>query len=566
MPRGNWLHSGDSCYWFVLGWIRNEWRSSIYKPWFIVPHISPKSSSPVGIMQFLLIDVIDCLAISISLYLLAVFRDRRRRRGLPYPRGPPPWPIIGNLDVPKAKGAPWITYAEMSKKYGDVICLRVFSKVVVILCSSSSIRDFLEKRAETYSERPSLPILEITDANWAIFLIGTNETWRKGRRLLDRGLRPGATMGYRQMMQEKTHEFLARLSATPKNFHSHIKLLQGKFIMSVTYGYDLKDGDKILEAPEWAVEILSPLALPGAALINHLPFLRHIPSWVPYFSYKPLAQIGRKVNERIRNEPINFVKNALRNGTAVQSLASEHLQELESLVGSERQKQEEIIKVAMASMYSAGLDTSVSSMHSLFLALALFPQVQRRAQAELDVVIGRDRLPTFDDRPHLPYIEAVCKELPRWKMALPTVSFHSSSRDDVYKGFLIPKGSTIVVNTWAILHNPEIYPDPEEFKPERFLNPDGTVRDDPTLSLAFGTGKRICLGRHFVDATIFIVTSSVLSVFDVTKAKDENGDEIPVKTAVIVDRGIVIHPEKFECSILPRDKVAKDLISANTLS
>jgi cytochrome P450 len=86
----------------------------------------------------------------------------------------------------------------------------------------------------------------------------------------------------------------------------------------------------------------------------------------------------------------------------------------------------------------------------------------------------------------------------------------------------------------AILHDPEIYPDPEEFKPERFLNEDGSVRDDPTLSLVFGIGKRICPGRHFVDATIFIVTSSVLSVFNVTKAKDENGNEIPVKAAVTV--------------------------------
>jgi cytochrome P450 len=92
----------------------------------------------------------------------------------------------------------------------------------------------------------------------------------------------------------------------------------------------------------------------------------------------------------------------------------------------------------------------------------------------------------------------------------------------------------------AILHDPEIYPDPEEFKPERFLNPDGTVRDDPTLSLVFGAGKRICPGRHFVDATIFIVASSVLSVFNATKAKDENGNEIPVKAAVIVDRGVVM--------------------------
>jgi cytochrome P450 len=92
----------------------------------------------------------------------------------------------------------------------------------------------------------------------------------------------------------------------------------------------------------------------------------------------------------------------------------------------------------------------------------------------------------------------------------------------------------------AILHDPEIYPDPEEFKPERFLNEDGTARDDPTLTLVFGVGRRICPGRHFVDATIFIVTSSVLSVFNITKAEDENGHEIPVKAAVTVSSGIVV--------------------------
>jgi cytochrome P450 len=92
----------------------------------------------------------------------------------------------------------------------------------------------------------------------------------------------------------------------------------------------------------------------------------------------------------------------------------------------------------------------------------------------------------------------------------------------------------------AVLHNPELYPDPEEFKPERFLNKDGSVRDDPTLALVFGVGKRICPGRHFVDATLFIVTSSVLSIFSVTKAIDENGIEVPVKAAVTSLTGIVM--------------------------
>ena len=84
----------------------------------------------------------------------------------------------------------------------------------------------------------------------------------------------------------------------------------------------------------------------------------------------------------------------------------------------------------------------------------------------------------------------------------------------------------------AVLHDPELYPDPEAFKPERFLNEDGTIHDDPVLMLALGVGRRICPGRHFVFATLFVVTASVLSVFNVTRAKDKDGKEIPVTPTI----------------------------------
>ena len=126
------------------------------------------------------ISTFDCFAISVFLYLLVVFRDHRRRGGLPYPPGPPRWPIIGNLpDVPK--DSPWRAYADMSKKYGrrkhsrntclgqlkiwfqgaDIICLHVLSETVVVLNSVSAIKDLLEKRGNTYSDRPSWPIAEM---------------------------------------------------------------------------------------------------------------------------------------------------------------------------------------------------------------------------------------------------------------------------------------------------------------------------------------------------------------------------------------------------------------------
>jgi cytochrome P450 len=227
--------------------------------------------------------------------------------------------------------------------------------------------------------------------------------------------------------------------------------------------------------------------------------------------------------------------------------------------------QEDVVKRVLGSMFQAGVDTTVSSMTSLFVALTLYPEVQRRAQAQIDSVVSRDRLPTFEDRSRLPYIEAICKELLRWQIVLPLGFPHASTEDSVYRGFFIPKGSIMIANSWAILHNPDLYPDPEAFRPERFLNEDGTFRDDPAISLAFGGGKRICPGRHLVDATLFIITASVLSAFNVTKARDENGHEIPV-TPMVQGDSILTHPVKFECSITPRDKLAEDLITENVLA
>jgi hypothetical protein len=131
-------------------------------------------------MQFLLINAFDYLAISGFLYLLINFRDRRRRGGLSYPPGPPSSPVIGNLhDVPKE--TPWIAYVDMSKKYGkrntfgntgpprlstasqgsDIICLRVYSRFIVVLCSLSAIKDLLEQRGKNYSFRHPPPISEM---------------------------------------------------------------------------------------------------------------------------------------------------------------------------------------------------------------------------------------------------------------------------------------------------------------------------------------------------------------------------------------------------------------------
>ncbi|KAH8984170.1 cytochrome P450 [Lactarius hatsudake] len=509
-----------------------------------------------------LITTIDCLALSTFLYILFAFRDHRRRRGSPYPPGPPSWPVIGNLlDVPKF--SPWLAYANTSKKYGDTVCLQVFGQVVVVLCSPTSIKDLFEKRGELYADRIPFAIFgpEIMDVDWLFPFARVGKYWREGRKLLDRSLSPSATASHRRFIEDTTRVFLGQLLATPNAFREHLHLLQGGIVMRLTYGYDLKENDDMLVPPKRAIKIITQFVLPGAALINHLPFLRHLPSWVPWFKYEPLASECRELARRMKNEPMDFVRNSMRKGTAVPSLATEFLQEAD-LSGPENQPRMQSIKDILGLRRDS---QTAAALYSLFLALILYPEVQKRAQAELDSVVSRDRLPTYADRPRLPYIDAMTKELLRWYMVTPLAAPHSPTDDDFYKGYFIPKGLWICR---AVLHDPELYPDPEAFNPDRFLNEDGTPRDDPMISLAFGVGRRICPARHVVDVTLFIVTASVLSVLNVTKAKDKNGDDIPVAPppldSVLAD-GVIWVPE-FECSIMPRDKVAEDLIRAGALA
>ena len=139
---------------------------------------------------------------------------------------------------------------------------------------------------------------------------------------------------------------------------------------------------------------------------------------------------------------------------------------------------------------------------------------------------------------------------------------------------------TMVASTLfrAILHDAALYPEPDVFKPERFLNPDGSFRDDPILTSAFGFGKRICPGRHFVDATLFIVVTSLLSVFNIERACDT--EDLPSDYAytgfliryVNCSGGLKIadlassRPKPFPVSIVPRDKRAEELILADTMA
>ncbi|RDK42759.1 cytochrome P450, partial [Aspergillus phoenicis ATCC 13157] len=174
--------------------------------------------------------------------------------------------------------------------------------------------------------------------------------------------------------------------------------------------------------------------------------------------------------------------------------------------------------------------------------------LQAKAQEELDRVIGTN-LPTTEDRTHVPYINAVIKEVLRWNPVTPLGVAHASTKEDVYEGYRIPKDATMVPNIWAFLHDPKVYSDPMTFNPERFLTTESYQAEHDPHNLAYGFGRRICPGRGFADSTIFLVRS--LQAFRVAKIF-EDGREI----GPVVDYlpGVMGHPKPFAISITPRSK------------
>ncbi|KAI0264150.1 cytochrome P450 [Gloeopeniophorella convolvens] len=508
-----------------------------------------------------LLDFLVALGLLVALRAL---HDYRRRGGVPYPPGPRRLPVVGNLlDVPKE--TPWLKYAEYGQQYGDIICLRVFGKVIVILNSVKVVKDLFEKRGSIYSDRPVNTMFEMM--GWDLHLTATRfgEKFHMTRNFVERGLRPGEIQKYRHMQQTRTRVLLNRILERPEEFEAHIDLLQGELILTMIYGYEVRGNDdpKLLVAQEMN-RIGLPALQAGRLLVNELPFLRHIPESFSWISYKPLARAGQDIWRQVRYAPIEFVKSGMVTGDAQPSLALQNLQELQKLDASERVKAEELLIHGLGSMYSAGADTTGSAIMAFLLAALLNPEVQRRAQAELDSVTARERLPTFEDRPSLPYTDAICKEVLRWHPVAPLAVPHATIQDDLYEGYFIPKGAIIIGNTRALLQDPRVYPEPQKFRPERFLNPNGSLRDDPTPSVAFGFGKRICPARHFVDTTLFILVASLLSVFNIERKRDSEGNLLSVEPTYALD--VVRRPAQFPYCIFPRDGKAEGLLAAEVLA
>ncbi|KAF4341166.1 oxidoreductase [Fusarium beomiforme] len=341
----------------------------------------------------------------------------------------------------------------------------------------------------------------------------------------------------------------------------------GSVILKVVYGYTAEQfkADPLLNTVRKVVDEFGIAAKPGAFMVDLIPLLKYVPGWVPGAGFKTTAKQWRSNLESSVEEPAAFVKQQMAEGKDNTSFLSQLKQN--NLTAEEASEN----KWLAASLYAAGADTTVSAITTFFLAMTLFPEAQKEAQHELDQVIGTCRLPTLSDRPNLPYLNALVKEVLRWHPVGPMGLPHTTSQDDVIEGYLIPKGAMILPNIWCgsksfyilglmidilnrqICHDATLYHDPMTFIPERFLGP--RAETDPGR-FVFGFGRRICPAQQMSEKTLFLNIAQTLAVFSIgAKA----GVEMPKAEFM---SGVVSHPKPFETVILPRSDEHRKLIKA----
>ncbi|KAN0093138.1 Cytochrome P450 [Tylopilus felleus] len=384
---------------------------------------------------------------------------------------------------------------------GDLVYSRFFNQEIN---SAKVARALLEQRSNICSDRPEVP---------------TNVLWQQHRRLFHEAFRADAAPTYHS----------TTIFEDPAAYFEHLHTYSSSIIMSALYDYETKPkNDSMVNVVGRAVKLAIQEVRPEiAAFFSVFSFLLSLSSWVPGMEIHRKAARSRAWCKEWVDTPFGDVLERMKEGTAGPSSGSDEQHVLQAI--------KEVSTTALGA----------STLQVFILAIVLFPKAQKKAQSIIDATVGTSRLPLWTDRPSLKYIDAILRETLRWSTP------HVTMDSDVYEG------ATVMPNVWARTHDEIKYPNSFDFNPERFFKAEGNLNED-NVGCAFGFSRRICVGRHLADASLWYAISGMLALFYFSRAKDNDGNDEPQWSS-----GIAVDPLAFPFEATPRrsDMVTEDLNS-----
>ncbi|KAJ3752006.1 cytochrome P450 [Lentinula raphanica] len=487
-----------------------------------------------------------------AIFLLVSRALGTTRRGSLLP-GPPGYPIIGNLfDIPTDDK--WKVYYKMSRDLGsDIISLRLpIGPSLVILNSAACADALFVKRSGIYSDRPRMVVLqELVQAGWNLAIMPYGDRFKAARKVWHKHIdvpfcRPHAVMAVNRLLKE--------LLPCKKEHDKLIRLATGRFILSSGYGIQAENAeDPFVSLSERWIKTISHATQRGGYLVDSFPILKIVPSWFPGAGFQRKAQDMKELTEQVRTVAFKYAQ-AQNEGTAIQSYASRYLESTKEKTPEET----DAVCSIIGNMYLAGADTTELTLRSFILAMALHPAIQKKGQEAVDKALGGSRMPTLSDFGTIPYVDAIINETVtlRWKPAVTVTIPHGALQDDVYENYFIPKDSIVIANIAAILSDEKAYGSrTDEFRPERFLLPDGSLNKNMNSNPAFGYGRRQCTGMAMSRELTWMTVASVLCSIDVGRAISPQGQLLDPATIEYLPSGSLkyaslLHPYYVPLNIL----------------
>ncbi|XP_029793785.1 cytochrome P450 1B1 [Suricata suricatta] len=518
---------------------------------------APLQPSTLSTHQTTLLLLLSVLAaVHVGQWLL---RQRRRQPGSA-PPGPFPWPLIGNV---AAMGpAPHLSFGRLARRYGDVFQIRLGNRPVVVLNGERAIRQALVQQGAAFADRPRFASFRVVSRGRSLAFGQYSQRWKTQRRAAQSTMRAFCTRQPRSRRVLEGHvlgevrelvQLLVRGSAGGAYLDPRpLTVVAVANVMSAVcfgcrYSHDDAEFRELLSHNDKFGRTVG-----AGSLVDVLPWLQLFPN--------PVRTIFREF-EQLNHNFSNFVldkflkhRESLQPGAAPRDMMDAFILSAgtEAAEGSDDGSARldlEYVPSTVTDIFGASQDTLSTALQWLLILFTRYPEVQARVQAELDRVVGRDRLPCLEDQPNLPYVMAFLYEAMRFSSFVPVTIPHATTASASVLGYHIPKDTVVFVNQWSVNHDPVKWPNPEDFDPARFLDKDGFIDKDLASSvMIFSVGKRRCIGEELSKMQLFLFIS-ILAHECNFKANPEESSKLDF------DYGLTIKPKSFKINVTLRESM-----------
>ena len=344
--------------------------------------------------------------------------------------------------------------------------------------------------------------------------MGHSQRWRSLRKTMHQILSARQLNAFRPFQDLESKHLLYEYLHKPDKWYLANSRYSNSVIMSIVFGIRSDMDNPRLAALNTSMEKFIKNIQPGVNIVDVFPALAKLPTFLQWWWRR-----GNQIYEETRSVyalELQMLKERKAAGKQRPCFATDLLEKSKEL---EAWGETQTLYV-FGTLMEAGTDTTRVSIAQAVAAMAAYPDWVDRARKELDEICGHnaERLPGFEDRQNMPYMNAVTKEIFRWRPIITEIGVPTTlTKDDEYEGYRFPAGTDFMWNAWHICLNPEEYEQPERFWPERFLNED--LEKPLKGHWSFGTGRRVCVGWQVGDSNVWLAVSRLLYCFNISQVE-----------------------------------------------